>query len=59
MRYARPEFLSAIASSTPLPMIVDADLGMPLDLSQRESLWGENADDFGMYALKFINHDIF
>lgn len=45
MRYARPEFLDDIAADTPLPMIVDGDLGMPIDLSRWECLWGENLDD--------------
>ncbi|KIM53429.1 hypothetical protein SCLCIDRAFT_1222827 [Scleroderma citrinum Foug A] len=45
MRYARPEFLNAIANDTPLPMIVDAECGMPLDLSLWESLWDDEADD--------------
>ncbi|KAF8637578.1 hypothetical protein AX17_002647 [Amanita inopinata Kibby_2008] len=45
MRYARPEFLNAIADDTPLPMIVDAECGMPLDLGQWECLWDENPDD--------------
>ncbi len=47
MRYARPEFLNAIAEDTPLPMIVDAELGMPLDLGQWDCLWEEDADDSG------------
>ncbi|KAG5647500.1 hypothetical protein DXG03_009437 [Asterophora parasitica] len=45
MRYARPEFINALASDTPLPMIVDAECGMPLDLGKWESLWEEDADD--------------
>ncbi|PSR76304.1 hypothetical protein PHLCEN_2v8536 [Hermanssonia centrifuga] len=45
MRYARPEFLNDIASDTPLPMIVDAECGMPLDLGKWECLWEQNADD--------------
>ncbi|KAL0062898.1 hypothetical protein AAF712_010219 [Marasmius tenuissimus] len=45
MRYARPEFLNSLANNTPLPMIVDAELGMPLDLGKWESLWEENPDD--------------
>ncbi|KAM5537103.1 hypothetical protein V8D89_009249 [Ganoderma adspersum] len=45
MRYARPEFLDEIASSTPLPMVVDGELGMPLDLSRWDCLWEENGDD--------------
>ncbi|KZT07427.1 uncharacterized protein LAESUDRAFT_724896 [Laetiporus sulphureus 93-53] len=48
MRYARPEFLDDIAADTPLPMIVDGDLGMPLDLSRWECLWEENGDDSGL-----------
>jgi RNA polymerase II-associated factor 1 len=47
MRYARPEFLNAIAEDTTLPMIVDAELGMPLDLGQWECLWEEDTDDSG------------
>ncbi|PPQ90767.1 hypothetical protein CVT25_010156 [Psilocybe cyanescens] len=45
MRYARPEFLNALANETPLPMIVDAECGMPLDLGKWECLWEENGDD--------------
>ncbi|KIJ59225.1 hypothetical protein HYDPIDRAFT_44133 [Hydnomerulius pinastri MD-312] len=45
MRYTRPEFLNAIANDTPLPMIVDAECGMPLDLGRWECLWDEDADD--------------
>ncbi|KAF9054489.1 RNA polymerase II-associated protein [Panaeolus papilionaceus] len=45
MRYAQPEFLNAIASDTPLPMIVDAECGMPLDLGKWDCLWEEDADD--------------
>ena len=45
MRYARPEFLNALANETPLPMIVDAECGMPLDLGKWECLWEEDADD--------------
>ncbi|KAI0333904.1 RNA polymerase II-associated [Cubamyces sp. BRFM 1775] len=44
-RYARPEFLDDIATSMPLPMVVDGELGMPLDLSQWDCLWEENGDD--------------
>ncbi|KAG5634869.1 hypothetical protein H0H81_000469 [Sphagnurus paluster] len=45
MRYARPEFLNALANETPLPMIVDAEFGMPLDLGKFECLWEEDAED--------------
>ncbi|KAJ6519086.1 RNA polymerase II-associated protein [Mycena sanguinolenta] len=46
MRYARPEFLNALAHDMPLPMIVDAECGMPLDLGRWESLWlGEDMTD--------------
>ncbi|EIW79101.1 hypothetical protein CONPUDRAFT_59133, partial [Coniophora puteana RWD-64-598 SS2] len=45
LRYAKPEFLNSIANDTPLPMIVDAEMGMPLDLSQWECLWDEDGDD--------------
>ncbi|GLB41845.1 putative paf1 [Lyophyllum shimeji] len=45
IRYAQPEFLNALANDAPLPMIVDAECGMPLDLGKWESLWEEDADD--------------
>lgn len=45
LRYARPEFLDDLANDTALPMIVDAELGMPLDLGKWECLWEENGDD--------------
>ncbi|KAG6902582.1 hypothetical protein C0995_014589 [Termitomyces sp. Mi166 len=45
MRYARPGFLDALANDTPLPMIVDAECGMPLDLGKFECLWEEGGDD--------------
>ncbi|KAF8906198.1 RNA polymerase II-associated protein [Gymnopilus junonius] len=45
MRYTRPEFLNAIANEVPLPMIVDAECGMPLDLGKWDCLWEENGDD--------------
>ncbi len=61
MRYARPEFLDDIASSTPLPMVVDGELGMPLDLSRWDCLWEENGDDsgawFGFRACPTFNAD--
>ncbi|KZV91509.1 hypothetical protein EXIGLDRAFT_648223 [Exidia glandulosa HHB12029] len=38
-RYADPSFTDRLASETALPMFVDADLGMPLDLGQWEALW--------------------
>ncbi|KAF9785156.1 RNA polymerase II-associated [Thelephora terrestris] len=45
MRYARPEFLETLANDTPLPMIVDAECGMPLDLGLWECLWTDDGDD--------------
>ncbi|KAH8110985.1 RNA polymerase II-associated [Phellopilus nigrolimitatus] len=44
-RYAGPEFTASLASETPLPMVVDAELGMPLDLSFFDCLWEEGVDD--------------
>ncbi|GJJ11167.1 hypothetical protein Clacol_005399 [Clathrus columnatus] len=43
-RYARPEFTAELAYEAPLPMVVDAECGMPLDLGKWECLWEENAD---------------
>ncbi|KAF7308990.1 hypothetical protein MKEN_01099900 [Mycena kentingensis (nom. inval.)] len=51
LRYARPGFLDALANDTPLPMIVDAEMGMPLDLGRWEALWmEEGATGTGMDA---------
>lgn len=44
-RYARPEFIDAVVDDTPIPMVVDAELGMPLDLSLWDCLWDEAADE--------------
>jgi hypothetical protein len=56
MRYAKPEFLNTLASNTPLPMIVDADCGMPLDLAKWDSLWVEHGNDLGVsfQSLDFV-----
>lgn len=51
IRYTRPEFLDALANDTPLPMIVDAECGMPLDLGKWEALWEDGADDSGARAI--------
>ncbi|KAH7922312.1 hypothetical protein BV22DRAFT_1070656 [Leucogyrophana mollusca] len=45
LRYAHPEFLNTIANDTPLPLIVDAECGMPLDLGKWECLWEDDGDD--------------
>ncbi|KAH8832915.1 RNA polymerase II-associated [Flagelloscypha sp. PMI_526] len=44
-RYTRPEFLDAIADDAPIPMVIDAECGMPLDLSHWDCLWDDEADD--------------
>ena len=46
MRYAKLEFLYALANETPLPMIVDAECGMPLDLGKWECLWTRKTISF-------------
>jgi RNA polymerase II-associated factor 1 len=51
MRYTRPEFVNELVNETPLPIIVDAELGMPLDLGKWECLWEEGADDSGEYLM--------
>lgn len=49
LRYTRPEFLNDIASDVSLPMIIDAECGMPLDLGKFDCLWEEGADDSGAW----------
>ena len=46
-RYTRPEFLDNATNEMLLPMIVDAECGMPLDLGKWEALWEDGADDHG------------
>ena len=48
-RYAVAEFTASLANETLLPMVVDAELGMPLDLSFYDCIWDEDADDKGAY----------
>lgn len=48
-RYARVQFTSTLSNETPLPMVVDAEVGMPLDLSRWESLWDGSKHDSGQY----------
>jgi RNA polymerase II-associated factor 1 len=45
LRYAQPTFINAITNDTPLPMIIDAECGMPLDLGRWECLWEEDGND--------------
>ncbi|THH28830.1 hypothetical protein EUX98_g5361 [Antrodiella citrinella] len=44
-RPAHSKFLNDLANDTPLPMIVDAECGMPLDLGKWGCLWEEDGDD--------------
>jgi RNA polymerase II-associated factor 1 len=48
-RYTRPEFLDATTNEALLPMVVDAECGMPLDLGKWEALWEDGADDSGTH----------
>ncbi|KAF8522988.1 RNA polymerase II-associated [Gautieria morchelliformis] len=48
-RYARPEFIAELAYEAPLPMVVDAECGMPLDLGKWDCLWEENADKSALH----------
>ncbi|KAK1927244.1 RNA polymerase II-associated [Papiliotrema laurentii] len=42
-RLGEPSYLDHLASSAPLPMLVDAEMGMPLNLNEFTGVW-ENAD---------------
>jgi RNA polymerase II-associated factor 1 len=43
-RYATLEYTGEMANEMTFPMVVDAELGMPLDLSRYECLWQDDAD---------------
>ena len=45
------EFTAALANETPLPMVVDADLGMPIDLSLWGCLWEEGSDSGKFFSV--------
>ncbi|KAN0113856.1 RNA polymerase II-associated [Russula decolorans] len=47
-RYTRPEFLDTATNESVLPMVVDAECGMPLDLGKWEALWEDGADDHAL-----------
>ena len=49
-RYTLPEFLDAATNEMLLPMIVDAECRMALDLGKWEALWEDGADDRGTCA---------
>jgi hypothetical protein len=51
-RYTRPEFLDAATNEALLPMVVDAECGMPLDLGKWEALWEDGADDSGAHRTR-------
>ena len=47
MHYVQPNFLDDITASRPFPMVVDGELGTPLDLSCWDCLWEYNEDNSG------------
>ena len=48
-RYSRVEFTQNLSNEALLPMVVDAECGMPLDLGKWASLWEEEGDDPSEY----------
>lgn len=55
-RYTRPEFLDAATNEALLPMVVDAECGMPLDLGKWEALWEDGADDSGTQPHRHLSY---
>ncbi|KDQ13008.1 hypothetical protein BOTBODRAFT_175885 [Botryobasidium botryosum FD-172 SS1] len=47
-RYANIEFTANLANEALLPMVVDAECGMPLDLGKWEGLWQGDDNDPGL-----------
>lgn len=59
-RLGEPSYLDHLASSTPLPMLVDSEMGMPLVLNNHERIWegrdeGEHTSSTGVCSLSAIN----
>lgn len=50
-RLGEPSYLNQLAASTPFPMIVDSEMGMPLDLNMFDGVW--NGNDAGMTERRF------
>ncbi|WVR07529.1 hypothetical protein IAU60_004571 [Kwoniella sp. DSM 27419] len=47
-RLGEPSYLDHLAASTPLPMLVDSEMGMPLDLNAYDGVWdGKDQSDVG------------
>lgn len=38
-RLGEPAYLDQLAATTPLPMLVDSEMGMPLDLNVYDGAW--------------------
>lgn len=49
-RYARVELTQGLSNETLLPMVVDAECGMPLDLCHFDSLWDGSTELSGAAA---------
>lgn len=41
-RLGEPSYLKHLAAITPLPMLVDSEMGMPLDLNPFDGVWDGN-----------------
>ncbi|KAL1406341.1 hypothetical protein Q8F55_008040 [Vanrija albida] len=41
-RLGEPSYLNQLASTTPFPMLVDSEMGMPIDLNEFEGVWDGN-----------------
>lgn len=52
-RYATLEYTGDYANDVPFPMVVDAEMGMPLDLGRYECLWQDGGDPLGMCSPLF------
>ncbi|ORX38474.1 RNA polymerase II-associated [Kockovaella imperatae] len=47
-RLGEPSYLDDLVSSTPLPMLVDSEMGMPVDLNVYERVWNGNDEELGL-----------
>ncbi len=55
-RYTRPEFTQELANETPLPMVINSECGMPLDLSHFDSLWDGTSAAVGLSARQILGY---
>ncbi|EPQ31159.1 uncharacterized protein PFL1_01347 [Pseudozyma flocculosa PF-1] len=56
-RYANPHFADRLASAHPLPVLVDAHAGMPIDLARFQDLWEGDLSEVSVAPTDRLDQD--